>query len=60
MIPKIETASTAEIKIFQEQKLSEMLAYVKEHSPFYKRLFAGQNIDISLIKTIDVYQAQTF
>ncbi len=56
MIPKIETASTAEIKIFQEQKLSEMLAYVKEHSPFYKRLFAGQNIDISLIKTIEDLQ----
>ena len=56
MIPKIETASTAEIKIFQEQKLSEMLAYVKEHSPFYKKLFATNNIDISAIKTIEDLQ----
>jgi phenylacetate-CoA ligase len=56
MIPKIETASTAEIKIFQEQKLSEMLAYVNQHSPFYKKLFAAQNIDISLIKTLEDLQ----
>lgn len=56
MIPKIETATTAEIKIFQEQKLSEMLAYVKEHSPFYKKLFATHNIDIDTIKTIENLQ----
>ena len=52
MIPKIETASKAEIKIFQEQKLSEMLAYVNRHSPFYKKLFSENNIDVSAVKTI--------
>jgi len=56
MIPKIETASTAEIKIFQEQKLSEMLAYVKVHSPFYKKLFSQHNIDTATIKTIEDLQ----
>lgn len=53
MIPKIETASTAEILAFQQQKLPELLAYVNTHSPFYRRLFASENIDISSIKTID-------
>ena len=52
MIPQIETASTAAIKIFQEQKLSEMLAYVNEHSLFYATLFTEHNIDIATIKTI--------
>ncbi len=52
MIPKIETATTEEIKILQEQKLLETLAYVNQHSPFYKKLFAVNNIDIATIKTI--------
>ena len=56
MIPKIETASTAEIKIFQEQKLSELLEYVSLNSPYYKRLFGSNNIDISEIKTLEDLQ----
>ncbi len=42
MIPAIEKNSLDEIKVFQEQKLTELLAYIAENSPFYKRLFAGQ------------------
>jgi phenylacetate-CoA ligase len=53
MIPKIEIAPIAEIKAFQEQKLAEVLAYVNVHSPYYKNLFAKQNIDISTIKTVE-------
>ena len=56
MIPKIETASTNEIKSFQEQKLLELLAYVNEHSPYYKRLFAKSTIDIKSIKTLEDLQ----
>ncbi|MES2748195.1 MAG: phenylacetate--CoA ligase [Bacteroidota bacterium] len=56
MIPKIETASTKEIKVFQEQKLLEMLAYVNANSPFYKRLFKDNNIAISSITTIEDLQ----
>jgi phenylacetate-CoA ligase len=52
MIPKIETATTEEIKILQEQKLLDTLAYVNQNSTFYKKLFAENNIDISTIKTI--------
>lgn len=53
MTPKIEIATTAEIKSLQEQKLAELLSYVNAKSPFYKSLFAKNNIDISQIKTIE-------
>ncbi len=56
MIPKIETATTEEIKIFQEQKLLEILSYVNQHSPYYKNLFASKNININAIKTIEDLQ----
>ena len=36
----------------QELKLQEILAYVAQHSPFYKRHFAKNNIDIASIKSI--------
>ena len=35
-----------------EEKLKELLAYLSQHSPFYKDLFANHNIDISTINTI--------
>ncbi|WP_281240047.1 AMP-binding protein [Flavobacterium praedii] len=53
MIPKIELATTTEIKSFQEQKLVEILNYVNSNSPFYKALFSKKNIDISSIKTLE-------
>lgn len=56
MIPKIETASLSEIKTLQEQKLLELLAYISQNSPFYKRLFAKKNINIGSIKTIEDLQ----
>jgi phenylacetate-CoA ligase len=36
----------------QEEKLKELLAYLSQHSPFYKDLFSKHNIDISTINTI--------
>ena len=36
----------------QEQKLQELLQYVSKHSPFYKELFAKNNINIANIKTL--------
>lgn len=52
MIPSIETKSTIEIKRFQEEKLAELLVYLKEHSVYYQKLFKTYNIDISKIKTL--------
>ncbi len=56
MIPKIELTDANAIKALQEQKLREQLAYVAANSPFYKRIFAGQNIDVSTITTIEDLQ----
>jgi phenylacetate-CoA ligase len=38
--------------LVQEQKLSELLTYLSQHSPFYSELFAKHQIDISEIKTV--------
>ena len=42
-----------EIKAFQEARLQEALAYLQEHSAFYRRMFQDNNIDISAIKSIE-------
>lgn len=47
---------STEIKRFQELRLRETLAYLAAHSPFYKRMFSEQNIDIDSIKTIEDMQ----
>lgn len=43
----------AAIKAFQEARLCEALAYLQEHSAFYKRMFESNNIDITTIKSIE-------
>ncbi|MDX1278655.1 phenylacetate--CoA ligase family protein [Oceanihabitans sediminis] len=53
MIPKIEQASTLEIKAFQEGKLVELLAYLNENSAYYKTVFSENNIDVHSIKTLE-------
>ncbi|MEC4113269.1 phenylacetate--CoA ligase family protein [Myroides pelagicus] len=49
----VDYQSAEEIKIYQEHRLQEVLAYVNEHSPFYKTLFEEKGIAISEIKTIE-------
>lgn len=56
MIPKIELATTQEIKALQEQKLSELMLYLKEKSPFYQSVFSQHNIDLANIKTLESLQ----
>ena len=56
MIPKIELASTKEITTFQQEKLKELMLYLKEKSPFYKEMFSTNNIDVSGIKTLEDLQ----
>jgi phenylacetate-CoA ligase len=56
MIPEIEKGSLEEIKIFQEQKLVELLSYISQNSPYYKDLFEKKNIDVSTIKTLEDLQ----
>ncbi|KIC03178.1 phenylacetate--CoA ligase [Flavobacterium sp. JRM] len=56
MIPEIEKGSLEEIKVFQEQKLVELLTYISQNSPYYKDLFEKKNIDVSTIRTLEDLQ----
>jgi phenylacetate-CoA ligase len=53
MIPEIEKASSQDIKTFQEDKLKDLLQYLNSHSPYYKRVFNEQNIDINSINNLE-------
>ncbi|RYJ43733.1 phenylacetate--CoA ligase family protein [Flavobacterium beibuense] len=55
-IPSIEKASLPEIKAHQEEKLREALRYAADNSPFYKRLFEKEGIDITTINTLEDLQ----
>lgn len=41
------------IRRMQEEKLQELLAYLNEHSPFYKELFSTNRINIAGIKSLE-------
>jgi phenylacetate-CoA ligase len=53
MLPFIETQPTAEIRLFQEQKLAEQLFFLSEKSPFYRELFKKNRIDVAKIKRLE-------
>ena len=46
------TASTDKASHLQEQKLRELLVYLKDNSPFYKELFAKNQVDIAAIRSL--------
>ncbi len=43
----------AEIRDIQEKKLQELLRYVKNHSPYYQRIFKKQSIGYRTDSTIE-------
>ena len=49
----IEFQSPAAIRAFQEDLLRRQIAYLAEHSPFYRRLFAEHDIDPAQVRTLD-------
>ena len=49
----IEFNTAAEIASYQNERLREALDYLAQHSPFYRKMFADNNIDISQIRTTD-------
>ncbi|MCQ2285292.1 MAG: AMP-binding protein [Bacteroidales bacterium] len=51
--PEIEFQEREVIKQFQEEKLHEALTYLKNHSPFYQRMFSENHIDIDKIQKIE-------
>lgn len=54
--PPIERSTNKEIKMFQEQKLQELLVYLETHSPFYQKLFKEHTINIADIQTLEDLQ----
>lgn len=51
--PEIEKKSLAEIKSFQEKLMREQLQYLEAHSPYYRKIFKKEKIDIEKIRTIE-------
>ena len=49
----IEFQSITDIRLLQEQLLQKHLAYLKQHSPYYQRLFEKNAIDISAISSLE-------
>ena len=49
----IEYRSIDEIKSFQEGRLKEALAYLKAHSPYYRKMFDSYHIDVDKIRHLE-------
>lgn len=52
-IPKLELRPLSEQREYQDQKLTELLAYVELKSPHYKALFQKEKISIDKIKGVE-------
>ncbi len=51
-IPTIEKSSAEEIKLFQEKKLKELVAYAISYSTYYKNLFKANGINAGSVNTL--------
>ena len=51
--PEAAFKSKEQIKLMQDKKLQEAIAYLNEHSPFYKELFTQARFNVKGIKTIE-------
>ena len=51
--PEAAFLSAAEIVTMQEKKLQETIAYLNQHSPFYKEFFSKARFNPSGIKTME-------
>ncbi|PCH97153.1 MAG: phenylacetate--CoA ligase [Bacteroidetes bacterium] len=52
-IPEIEKSTPADIRVHQNSKLIEALAYLNDNSIFYQALFEKNQIDIVKIKSVE-------
>ncbi|WP_378175344.1 phenylacetate--CoA ligase family protein [Aquimarina sp. SS2-1] len=53
MTKDIEQLTLSEITKLQNKKLQELIAFISQNSPYYKRLFANQGISEVDIKTVE-------
>lgn len=51
-IPNIEQAPREAIRQFQEEKLQQLLPYLAEHSPYYRRMFQTHGVDVQAVQTL--------
>ena len=56
MMPETEFKSKEEIKLFQEEKLKDLMNYLSENSKFYQDLFKKNNLTFEEIKTLEDLQ----
>ncbi|RLD49732.1 MAG: phenylacetate--CoA ligase family protein [Bacteroidetes bacterium] len=56
MMPEIEFKSKEEIKLFQEEKLKDLMNYLSENSKFYQDFFKKNNLTFKEIKTLEDLQ----
>ena len=56
----IEFESIEKIRAYQEELLRKQIAYLAEHSPYYRRMFAELHIDPASICTIEDLQRLPF
>jgi len=52
-IPTIEKSTSQEIKLFQEKKLKDLVAYAISYSTYYKNLFKANGINAGSVNTIE-------
>lgn len=51
-IPIIEKASSEDIAVFQDEKVLELMSFVKKHSVFYQKMAARTGIDLDRIRSV--------
>lgn len=56
MLPQIETKSSTEIKALQEKLLQQQVAYISEHSNYYRKIFQQNGINPGELKTLEDLQ----
>jgi phenylacetate-CoA ligase len=54
--PSIEFSSSEDIKVLQQNKLTEALNYLAFNSPYYKKIFFENNIDVKKISLDTLHQ----
>jgi phenylacetate-CoA ligase len=52
-IPEIELQSREAIQSYQNSKLKELLHYLKDNSPFYKKHFKNYNINVDAVQGVN-------
>lgn len=55
-LPEIEKQPLDIQRQFQLEQLTKLLEYLQQHSPFYQRMFAAQQVDLTAIRSVSDLQ----